>query len=189
MGTRFHRKYYGHKAFWECGQFNDVIKNQYYAISDPDVLPVEECPDDFMELFFNILQENPKFTKVGFSLKIDDIPDYNIQKDFIIKWERQFYEAGWDYMYKDNKIKIFNAALDTTFALYLPCKNFSKVEFYKAIRTNFPYQLRHLPWYRNQNETTEEQDYYMNSTKNDISHYSINLTSEELFKMHFTNNN
>ncbi len=173
---------YGHMAFWKCGKFDEVIKNQYYVVTDSDVLPVEACPDDFIEIFYEVLNKNPKFTKVGFSLKYDDIPDVNIQKEFIQVWEAQFYDYYCFYKYKNNKIKIYDADIDTTFALYRPCEDFASKDFYSAIRIDYPYQLRHLPWYKDTKNKSEEDIYYINSVKSDISHYSVDITSEELFK-------
>lgn len=172
-------KNYGHMVFWECGQFDDVIKNQYYAISDSDILPVNECPDDFIELFYNILKKNPKFTKVGFSLKIDDIPDTFSKKEFMQTVESQFYILEHEFKYKGKKQLVYDASLDTTFALYKPNIKLSK--FTKGIRTGFPYQTKHLPWYKDENNKSEEDIYYINHVKTGVSNYSIDMTNKDLF--------
>lgn len=156
-------KNYGHKVFWIHESFRKIIETQYYAVTDPDILPIQQCPDDFMEQFYEILQNNPKVQKVGFSLKIDDIPNHNEYKDYIIKWERQFYEKPLE----SKGYKIYNAPIDTTFALYRPTMDILNDElFYNAIRTGYPYQARHLTWYINQKQLDEESIFYKQHTIN-----------------------
>ncbi len=61
-------------------------------------MPVPECPSDFIELFLTIMNDYSEMSKIGFSLKIDDIPDEYDKKDEVISWESQYYahevEAG-----------------------------------------------------------------------------------------------
>lgn len=172
----------GHKAFWECGKFDDIIQNEYYVVTDPDVLPIDNCPDDFIELFYEILQKNPDFTKAGFSLKIDDIPIENEQRNFIINWEKNFYKIGIQYKFKELTFKIYDSEIDTTFALYKPNKN-PILDCGKAIRTDYPYECRHLPWYKNSKQSLNEEDlYYQETVKQGISNYSIDISSKELYK-------
>lgn len=179
--VHFLNKNYGHKAFWECGKFNDVINNEYYVVTDPDILPVEGCPSDFIELFYKLLIKNPQFTKVGFSLKCDDIPDCNNQKQFIVDWESKFYNKRCEHKcrFKGIDLSVYDAEIDTTFALYRPA--FEPKNFGIAIRTGYPYQCIHLPWYKDSNQELSEEDrYYANSVLDGVSNYSINLSTQEL---------
>lgn len=174
-------KNYGHKVFWECGLFKEIIENQYYVVTDSDILPIEKCPNNFLELFYNILIKNPDFTKVGFSLKIDDIPNCNEQKEFIKSWEARFYENEYKYTFYEKQISIYDADIDTTFALYKP--NFEFGKFGVGIRTGYPYQALHLPWYKNsQQELNEEDKYYSEHATIGVSNYSVNISNEELQK-------
>ncbi len=168
-------KNYGHRVFWECNLFNEIINNEYYIVTDNDVLPTENCPDNFAEMFYDILQTNPCITKVGFSLKIDDIDDSYELKKSVLKLEKPFYSIKKRY----EDIFIYEAQIDTTFALYKPKIDMDK--FYYAIRTGSPYQARHLPWYPNKNKT-EEEIYYIKTHKKGISNYSAGLTNKELTK-------
>lgn len=172
LGHKVHylNKNYGHDVFWKCEIFDETIKNSYYAVTDCDIMPIENCPDDFLELFFKILIKNLKFTKVGFSLKIADIPNYNNQKDFIINWESKFYNFKYHCKYKDKFINIYDADIDTTFALYRP----SFKNFYKAIRTGAPYQAYHLPWYKDSTAPLSNEDkFYIENVDSEISNYSV----------------
>jgi hypothetical protein len=154
--VHFLEKNYGHLVLWNSGLFNSIIENNYYVLTDPDILPIDECPNDYVEQFYNVLQEYPKYWKVGFSLKIDDLLETFKNKYDVIRWESFFYE---------NKISenplLYEANIDTTFALYRPggCqKNFGN-----AIRTGGVYTARHLAWYVNSNMLPQEDKLYFQS--------------------------
>ncbi|MBR6327689.1 MAG: glycosyltransferase, partial [Alphaproteobacteria bacterium] len=66
---------YGHMVFFKAPDFKKVRENEYYVLTDPDIAPIEDCPSDFMDYFYQILLKYPKYHKVGFSLKIDDIEE------------------------------------------------------------------------------------------------------------------
>ena len=159
-------KNYGHLAVWECGKFKDIIDNEYFIVTDFDILPVEECPLGVTEYFKNILDKHPKFTKAGFSLKIDDLPDFYNYKKNVIEWESQFWK---------NKLAdgLFEASIDTTFALYRPGIYPTQKKWWRSIRTDFPYIARHLPWYENSSVVDEEGIYYQKNIKNKSSFWSV----------------
>lgn len=151
--VEFLDKNYGHKVVWESGLFNDIIDNSYYVVTDPDILPTQECPDDYVEMFWKVLNNNPEVTKVGFSLKICDLPEQNPNRMDIIRWESFFYE---NIISKDPLL--YKADIDTTFALYKP----GRIEhFFSAIRTGRPYEARHLPWYWGNDNLNKETKNYL----------------------------
>jgi hypothetical protein len=143
----------GHDALWKTHLQMLFCKN-YYIYTDPDILPLNECPVDFINHFYKILEDNPHYDKVGFGLKIDDLPDFYEHKFKVIEWESQYWT---------NKIgvNLYHANIDTTFALYRP--NTYDQRWDKAIRTDFPYLARHLPWYLDKNNLNEEESYYRNN--------------------------
>lgn len=55
---------------------------------------------------------------------------------------------------------IYDAPIDTTFALYKPGGVAIKDNFYNGIRTGYPYVARHLGWYVN---NFSQADYYSHS--------------------------
>lgn len=134
----------------------EMFCHQYYVYTDPDVLPVDECPDDFLEHFKNTLNKHKDIMKVGFSLKIDDLPNHNPLKENIINHESQFWAKN--RIISDG---IYKSAIDTTFALYKP--NVVGGWWVPSIRVAEPYTARHLPWYDDPNNLTEEDVYYKNS--------------------------
>lgn len=165
------KKNYGHGVFWKKKEFMHLYGQTYYAITDPDVVPDDSCPEDFMEYFRTTLEKNPDVTKVGFSLKLDDIPHSNPHRSKILNWENKF----WQNMDENANYK---ADIDTTFALYRPKSSFgNKNEFLKAIRTKPPYRASHGGWYIDVNSLTEEQKNYM-ETANDSSSWRIDKKGE-----------
>ena len=153
---------YGHRVIWESGEFSDIIENQYYVVTDPDIIPVEECPGDYIEKFYNLLIKYPQYTKVGFSLMLSDLPvEYKYRTD-IWRWESFFWEHPIDGG------AAYVADLDTTFALYRPVKKLNNdwyyEDFYSALRTEKPYMARHLSWYvKSHDESIEELNYFRNN--------------------------
>lgn len=161
--VHFLKENYGHMVLWKCGLYDDLINDSYYVLTDNDIIPIEECPNNFLEVFYEILQKNPCKGKCGFSLKIDDLPNEYKYKWDIIRYESFFFR---DIIY-DDKYTLYNALIDTTFALYRPEKYRKeiKVSFYDAIRVGYPYEARHLTWYVNSEKLTEEQNKYFNDGK------------------------
>jgi len=155
----------GHEALWRTHLQMRFCKD-FYIYTDPDVIAVEECPQNFIEYFYKILEKYPNFEKVGFSLKIDDIPDFYIHKQKVIDWEKQF----WVNEIEKN---IFKSKIDTTFALYRPHAKYQCWE--TTLRTGLPYTLEHLPWYLDMNNLPEEEKYYIKSASNASSWYENKL--------------
>lgn len=150
------KKNYGHMVFFEAPEFKKVRETEYYVLTDPDVIGVEECPKDFMSYFYYILDKYPSFNKVGFSLKTDDLPNISQATPWIKSWEKLFYKHKLNWF----KPYLYNSSLDTTFAMYRPQKNWRSKSFYKAVRTGFPYEARHLPWYKDLTKPTKEDIFY-----------------------------
>ena len=150
---------YGHRVFWECPQLRQY-RNDFYIVSDPDVLPIEECPADFVEKMFYVLKKYPNVTKVGLSLKLDDLPEDGVLTDDVLEHEKQFTKR---YIEKEN---LYIAPVDTTFSIYPPDSNANrKMTFYCAFRTGYPYQARHLPWYKTKQIITDEDRFYSGLNK------------------------
>ncbi len=146
----------GHLVFWENQALFNKYSKGYYAVTDADINPDENCPGDFILHFKKILNQNKDITKVGFSLRIDDIPDTNKNKNAVLNWESKFWKN------KDTDGN-YIALTDTTFSLYRPRYRYEKRKkssFYHAIRTNVPYIACHGGWYLDNNNLNEEQLFY-----------------------------
>jgi len=154
----------GHLAFWKSGVYRQFYKD-YYVYTDPDLVPVEECPKDFMNYFFELLNKYNDVEKVGFGLKIDDLPDHYDRKKEVIEWEKKFWTT-------QREPGVYDAALDTTFALYRPYTN-GAIWVQNALRTGRPYLMRHLPWYENTSALSAESLFYKENMKKGASHWII----------------
>lgn len=160
----FLEKNYGHHVLWNCHLFDDILAKQYYVLTDPDVLPDETCPSDYVEVFYNILQKYPDKTKVGFALRIDDLPDSYPYKWDCIRYESFYWESilPWDFT-------IYDAEVDTTFALYRPggvdCNILNTKKFFSGIRTGGLYKARHLGWYWEDTDDLKKHNYYNEMNK------------------------
>ncbi|HHX11443.1 MAG TPA: glycosyltransferase family 2 protein [Clostridiales bacterium] len=142
----------GYKALEQTDLYKKIRKS-YFVYTDPDVVPADECPANFMETFLLLLHRYPLVQKVGFSLKIDDLPDEYEKKDEVIAWEQKHWERKLDDI-------SYQASIDTTFALHRPYARISKPACFKMIRTAPPFTAHHLPWYFSTDNPSEEEQYY-----------------------------
>lgn len=156
-------KNYGHTVVWnpETTIFQRLGITGPYIVTDPD-LDLSGIPDDFLSVLEAGLIKYPQFDKCGFSLEIN-----NIKNQGTIDWETPFWQHPLDDMY-------FNAAIDTTFALYK-----TPVFSYNAIRTNRPYTAVHVPWmFSDLSELPEDEQYYFN-TQNENTKSHSHLTGRD----------
>lgn len=155
----------GYCALWKSNVFNK-FKHGFYVYTDSDMQIDIDCPDDFMDEFMEIMNKHFFAQKVGFGLRIDDLPDSFKNKTSVIDWEKQY----WKPLGSTNRY--FKAKIDTTFALYRPYCYGPSVGYKEMYRTNFPYVIKHLPWYVNSDNLSEEEHYYIDSITQST-HWSI----------------
>jgi hypothetical protein len=139
--------YCGNEGPYSCWnpKYKDLRRNNF-IVADSDCL-YDEVPDDWLDVMLEALENSP-INKVGFSLKIKDLPNTDIGKEAYfheIKYWKKKVEYGWD------------AHVDTTFALYRGYAPFS----YDAIRLDSPYTIKHAPWYLNVEDVPVEWLYYL----------------------------
>jgi hypothetical protein len=156
------KKNYGHLAFWSSGTYKKFYAD-YYVYTDPDVVPIDQCPNDLMQHFMKLLKKYSNIEKVGFGLKIDDLPQFYNKKQEVIDWETKFWK-------KEIEKDVFDAALDTTFALYKPYTR-GDLWVQNALRTGGNYVVRHLPWYEDSANITPENKFYQDNAKPGASHW------------------
>jgi hypothetical protein len=140
----------GHRWFWESGLLDELGVRGRYVFSDPDTVPIEECPLDAIEYFAEVLDRYPGYKKAGFGLKIDDLPDHYRLKQDVIVWESRFW-------HRIVAPRLYEARIDTTFALYRGPEHAPTA----AIRTGYPYLVRHTTWYLDSDNIPAEHRYYM----------------------------
>ena len=165
---------YGHRVIKYL--YNDVqFKSKYeldkvnYIYTDCDVVPVPDCPRDFIEKFDQILKKYPAIKKVGFGLKIDDLPDYFTGKNWVLSkhtkhWQNKIVD-------KELGIDLYASPIDTTFCYRRA--NTAPGKERKALRTGYPYLARHLSWYVDSNNLSSEDQYYISSVKGSKTSYFV----------------
>lgn len=143
------RRNLGKLALWSARM---TPRHEYFVYTDPDVIPIEQCPHDAVGMLHDALQRH-RHTKAALGLYLDDVPPELSSID----WERELVCARRELEPARNGAPaLYNSLADTTFALYRPGAPFALT----ALRTGFPYQARHTTWYRSK-EPTEEESYYL----------------------------
>ena len=144
----------GPLSIWHYDGFPTPEGRFFYT--DSDVVPDDSCPDNICEIMVNVLDKFPEVFKVGPCLRIDDLPDHYFQKQKVIDWEsKHFWKEKFDTGFGVNAWK---GGIATTFALWKSAR-----WDLSGVRLDFPYAFRHLPWYTDSDNPTEE-DVYYNST-------------------------
>lgn len=145
---------HGHLVLWDSQRFTDIIDHQPFVLNDCDVLPDADCPFDVVERLATVLARYPEVTKVGLSLRIDDLPDHYALKDQVLEWEAKFWEQPLE-----NEC-LYRAAVDTTFAYYRPGISPDNSDWWRSLRTAPPLIAHHLPWYDDTSGPSDEDLYY-----------------------------
>ncbi|HGE5802815.1 TPA: hypothetical protein ACGGKZ_003098 [Bacillus thuringiensis] len=133
----------------------------FFAVTDPDLSFNEKMPDNFLEYLKQLTIELSLF-KAG--LALDIIPTSNFNRELmsnekctVTEWEMQYWLFP---ITKYNNPKVFNAGIDTTFAVYN--KKFISNGFYNAVRVADNFTCKHLPWYKD-NIISEEEKNMLNT--------------------------
>lgn len=150
-------------ALWLLPEFRKVVREQWFVYTDSDVVPAEDCPLDAVAYLHRLLQQFPLHLKAGLGLRLDDLPDCYRQKQKVIEWESGLY--GRELM-----PGVFQADVDTTFALYRP----HAPRTCPAIRTRGLYEARHTPWYADSANPDEEEVYYHSHAWPVARHWRLN---------------
>ena len=154
-----------------CGKnLTNLIRNKinphykYYCISNPDIMPHPTTPENFLDIFKHCI-EKYEYHRVGFALRINDLPDYITNTQLILKRQSDFYDKRKRVYveYGDKNYKGHKAPIDLTFAMY-SSENGGWIFPYNS-RTKWNNALRlftayHLEWYIDPNTRSEETDYY-----------------------------
>lgn len=139
----------GYKALWLSGVLETLKIATPYVYTDPDILPIESCPKDFIKRLMKILDSNHEIRKVGLGLVYDDITFFDRER--IQNFEANFYA---NTRVGDN---LYSAQVDTTFALYSNVRHYN-LRF--SLRTTGDLQAYHLSWYFDYDNLPADEKYY-----------------------------
>jgi hypothetical protein len=153
----------GHEVFWRLDLH--LQQSGRYIVSDCDVVPDPQCPLDLVRKMLEVAERYHP-AKVGPAIRIDDLPAYYDQRDHMRFCESDY----WVRKYPEGDC--WNAAIDTTFALYesgwtrWPLADQGGVQH---VRLDFPYVVRHRPWYSQSDNLSAEERYYRAHVENGYS--------------------
>ena len=152
----------GHRSPWLTGSVQRHAFDRPYVVSDPDVIPDEDCPLDAVSHLAGLLARHGDLDKAGLGLRIDDLPDHYPLAGAVRSWEARFWQD-------EIEPGVFRADVDTTFALYRPMRRRPREN--AAVRTGAPYRARHLPWYLDPEALTEEDRHYRDHADPSVSNW------------------
>lgn len=159
----------GHTVPWTGGIIRTLSPNELYIVTDPDIIPDINCPDDVIEHFLTIHLTYFAHQKVGFGLLINDLPNKYHLKQSVIDWESQFWKVELE---RD----VYEAGVDTTFALYKPFVH--RYIIHPAIRTGGAYVARHAPWYCDSTKLTPEDKFYRARVNSQVTSWNVDEVAE-----------
>lgn len=153
---------HGHKVGWTKRIIGEQAKGRRFIYTDPDLIPVDDCPADAIAQMADVLNTNRWAVKCGFALKIDDLPEWSKPAH---DWELPYW-SRWDA-----HVEAWRAPIDTTFALY-DARQVYRHTYQPAYRLPKPYLMRHLPWYSDPHALSEEEAYYVGHADPTISNWT-----------------
>lgn len=159
----------GHpRDLWARPWFREMCATERYVVTDPDVVPSDDCPDDWPAYLSGLLDRHPVFQKAGLGLRLDRVPAYYHLREQLMGWEGQF----WTQTVQDEKGIVYNANIDTTLAVHVPLME-QGCHTFTALRTGEPYVADHLAWYEDLANMDEDVRYYHEHAETGIVNWTI----------------
>lgn len=150
----------------------------HYVVTDPDI-ELCGCQGDILPFYQHLLNNIPDIQVVGPMLRLDDIPAYYPLRDHAIqRHSEHFWNIIPQTVHYNNRyyhVQVNN--IDTTFGMYranFPFKNENT-----GLRTYAPYMARHLDWYIDPDNMTEDQALYLERC-NSLAHWGGNSLKNKL---------
>jgi len=148
---------YSEKNFGHFVGLLDPIYQQlpnHFAYTDPDLDLNKNLPKDFLQKLINLTNQYQVY-KAGFALDLlndEEVIDatqyishtkpFDYKNNFSV---RQFESQFWRLPMQHDKLEIYYAPIDSTFAVYN--KRHYRGDFYDAIRVAGDFSAIHLPWF------------------------------------------
>jgi len=147
----------GQLAIYNSGMLS-VLASKWAVYTDSDIELSPMTPRGFIETMIE-KAEKYNVTKAGLALRVNDLPE-NEFTDIFKEWESKFWK---DVLERD----VYKAHVDTTFCVLRTDSPFT----YEAIRLGGDYTCRHIPWYTDFGNLSEEERYYLESVSTEFSGY------------------
>jgi len=160
-------------------------KASYYVVTDPDIF-LDTSDGDVLEVYAYLL-DRVSVPVVGPMLRVDDLPNHYPLKGRVVRsMNKRFWKKpSFVVSVGDKECRFMYSKIDTTFGLYRTGFDFKRKQ--EGIRVHPPYSARHLDWYMDPENMTEDQEYYLQRCRKDpamkiISHWSGVYLDQELRK-------
>lgn len=145
---------------------DEIVKSEYYVISDPDIMPLPGTPPNFLEIFKHAI-DHYGYHHAGFGLKTDDIPAWFEGRANMLHDEMALLNTPVEIGYNGKLYHGYKAPIDTTFALYKKSNGGwsnpqSPESWSNSLRMFSAY---HLPWYLHPDHLNEEMQSYFSSAE------------------------
>jgi hypothetical protein len=151
---------------WTNGSITDyVVPGERFLLTDCDVVAPEE--PGWVEHLHALLDHDPRLVKAGCGLRVDDIPDEFEHAIRVVDWEAKYRSIPT--MRRFGETWYHEASVDTTLALYRSA--YEPFALDPSARTWRDFQARHLSWYEDSANPTEEQLYYREHALPGSSHW------------------
>ncbi len=122
-----------------------------------------ELPANFLDALASLTTEYSVF-KAGFALSLEGHGKINnIEMHCLhtrpIKYDKhqsikEFESKHWNFRLQHEKLEVYAAPIDTTFALYRKCNYIG--DFHRAVRVAGDFSAIHLPWFDDIDLLTDE---------------------------------
>lgn len=182
-----HLEYEGKKVYWkerirfntDLNSIDGVIQDYFearpksnYVVTDPDIA-LDNVKGDILDIYSHLLNSVPEASVAGPMLRINDIPDHYPRKKELISESLHvdFHSRKVNTIqYKDKVIKYIFALIDTTFGMSRAGTHWKR--HVNGVRVLPPYSARHLDWYLDPENLTQDQKYYAEHASRKIAHWS-----------------
>lgn len=93
----------GFKAHFGNQPLKKRFCNDYYIYTDSDVIPARLLPQRLYRLFPGRIKKTSVSRKIGFSLRIDNIPDFYVHKEEVIIWKNDIMPNHQRRIYTEHR--------------------------------------------------------------------------------------
>lgn len=125
------------------------INSDVYIYSDADLELNTNMPYNWQEIMLDVLNRYKR--KASLVLRIDDIPDYYEFKDVI----KDHQSVCW---VPTSEKDLYLAITDMTFSMDYKSNGYR----YESVRMGGDFACKHVPWYIDFNNVSDEEKYYLN---------------------------
>ena len=161
-------------VFWQGGYNTEYNTSEHFITSDADCPPDADCPKDLVEKMIAVLEAYPTCLKVSPRLRTDNLPDCYDRKADAICNQAAWFIQGEPVPQIEGLPKLFHSHTDTTLTMWRagnrqdgpPPRNSTSDWDDEQYRMEYPYALKHAPWYLDSKHPSKEILFYRNAEGN-----------------------